>query len=195
MKSDKTLSLSTCHSSLITHLMKHIALLRGVNVGGNTKLNMADLRATCERLGLENVKTYINSGNVAFKSEDADTDRLASQIHDAILDDFRLDVSVMVRSIDEMQLIVANNPFNGQFDNHKNMHVFFLADELPDEKLRLLLEKNCEAEKIAVKGRTVYCLLNISILESALGKGFLDKKLKVPATARNWRTVTSLSKM
>src|SRR5689334_22693235 len=111
--------------------MKYIALLRGVNVGGNTKVNMAELRAACERLGFKNVKTYINSGNVVFDADEANPDKLASQIHDVILDNFGVDTSVMVRTAAELQQVVANNPFDGQFDNHKNMHVFFLADELP----------------------------------------------------------------
>ena len=110
-------------------------------------------------------------------------------------DDFGLVVSVMVRSMEELQQVLTNNPFNGQFDNHKDMHVFFLADELPDEKLELLLAQHNDEQLIAVDGRTVYCLLRISVVDSTLGKGFLDRKLKVPATARNWRTVKTLAEM
>ena len=175
--------------------MRFIALLRGVNVGGNTKVNMAELRASCERLGYENVKTYINSGNVILDSTEADAGKIASQIQNTIRDDFGLVVSVMVRSMEELQQVVTNNPFNGQFDNHKDMHVFFLADELPDEKLELLLAQHNDEQLIAVDGRTVYCLLGISVVDSTLGKGFLDRKLKVPATARNWRTVKTLAEM
>ena len=175
--------------------MRFVALLRGVNVGGNTKVNMAELRASCERLGYENVKTYINSGNVIFDAAPNDTDKIASQVHDAILRDFGLDISVMVRSIEELQEVIANNPFDGQFDNHKDMHVFFLADELPDDKRALLMEKHSEAEQISVHGKTIYYHLRISIIDSLLGKGFVDKKLKIPATARNWRTVMKLAEM
>ena len=175
--------------------MRFIALLRGVNVGGNTKVNMAELRASCGRLGYENVKTYINSGNVILDSTEADAGKIASQIQNTIRDDFGLVVSVMVRSMEELQQVLTNNPFNGQFDNHKDMHVFFLADELPDEKLELLLAQHNDEQLIAVDGRTVYCLLRISVVDSTLGKGFLDRKLKVPATARNWRTVKTLAEM
>ena len=175
--------------------MRFIALLRGVNVGGNTKVNMAELRASCERLGFTNVKTYINSGNVIFDSAGADANEIASQIHDVILDGFGLDVSVMVRSMEELQQVIANNPFDGQFESHKDMHVFFLADQLPEDKLELLLGQNSDEQLIAVDGRTVYCLLRISVVDSTLGKGFLDRKLKVPATARNWRTVKTLADM
>ena len=175
--------------------MRYVALLRGVNVGGNTKVNMAELRASCERLGFTNVKTYINSGNIIFDSANKDAGKIGSQIHNSIRDEFGLDIPVMVRSLEELRQVIANNPFDGQFDNHKDMHVFFLADELPDEKRELLMEKHNEDERIAVDGRTVYCLLRISVVDSALGKGFLDRKLKVPATARNWRTVTTLAEM
>lgn len=175
--------------------MRFIALLRGVNVGGNTKVNMAELRASCERLGYTNVRTYINSGNIVLDSADADAGKIASQIHNAIRDDFGLDVSVMVRSMEELQQVIANNPFDGRFESHKDMHVFFLADELPDDKLELLLTQHSDDQLIAVNGRTVYCLLRISVVDSTLGKGFLDRKLKVPATARNWRTVKTLAEM
>lgn len=175
--------------------MRYVALLRGVNVGGNTKVNMAELRASCERLGFENVKTYINSGNVIFDAVDVRADKLALMVHDVIVEDFDLNVSVMVRSVDELQRVIANNPFDGQFENHKDMHVFFLTDKLPDDKVELLLAQNSDEQLIAVDGRTVYCLLRISVVDSTLGKGFLDRKLKVPATARNWRTVKTLADM
>jgi uncharacterized protein (DUF1697 family) len=156
---------------------------------------MAELRVSCERLGYENIKTYINSGNVIFDAASPGSKEIASRIHDAILKDFGLDISVMVRSAEEMRHVAANNPFDGQFDNHKDMHVFFLAGELPDDKRAQLMEKHSDAEQIAVDGRTIYYLLRISIIDSSLGKGFLDKKLKVPATARNWRTVKTLAEM
>jgi uncharacterized protein (DUF1697 family) len=101
----------------------------------------------------------------------------------------------MVRSIDELKAVIKNNPFDGQFESHKDLHVFFLEKPLSTENLELLLGKSSEHEQISVDGQTVYHLLRISIIDSVLGKGFLDKKLKVPATARNWRTVTAVSEM
>ena len=172
--------------------MRFVALLRGVNVGCKNMIKMETLRATFTSLGFENVKSYINSGNLVFETAKIGDGKLAKKIHDAIVKDFGFDISVMVRSIAEIEEIVANNPYNGQFENDKDVHVFFLEAELSPENKQMLLEKNSDVEMISVSGRTIYHLLRISILDSVLGKGFIDKKLKVPATARNWRTVKKL---
>ena len=182
--------------------MKYVALLRGINVGGKNMIKMEKLRETFSSLGFENVKSYINSGNLIFecrsphiskgvtdKSAEAE---IAAKIHDAIVKDFGFDISVMVRSMAEIARIISDNPFEGQFENDKDLHVFFLAEELSDEHSELLLGKNSDTEMISIKGRTIYYLLRISIIDSVLGKGFIDKKLKVAATARNWRTVKKI---
>ncbi|MGH9821278.1 MAG: hypothetical protein ACRD43_14020, partial [Pyrinomonadaceae bacterium] len=91
--------------------------------------------------------------------------------------------------------LVKNNPFAGQFENDKYMHVFFLDDELAEQKKNLLFAQGNDDEMFAVIGPHVLCLLRISILDSAVGKGFIDKKLKVTSTARNWRTVKALAAM
>ncbi len=182
--------------------MKYVALLRGINVGGRNMIKMETLRATFAALGFENVVSYINSGNLIFdckrplvsKGVSLDT-KLAVKIHDAIQTDFGFDISVMVRPMAEIAEIVANNPFNGQFENDKDVHVFFLKNELTDEQKCLLSAQGNENEKFAVFSRHVFCLLKISILDSAVGKGFIDKKLKVATTARNWRTVKKIVEM
>lgn len=175
--------------------MRYIALLRGINVGGNMMIKMETLRATFSSLGFKNVKSYINSGNLAFDSAKTDDGKLAKRIHDAVKKDFGKEISVMVRSIAEIEEISANNPYDGQFDNDKNLHVFFLESELSPENKRLLLDQNSDSESISVKGRTIYYLLRIRIVDSVLSKGFIDRKLKVPATARNWRTVKKLAEL
>jgi uncharacterized protein (DUF1697 family) len=175
--------------------MRYIALLRGINVGGKHMLKMEALRATFSSLGFENVASYINSGNLSFDTSTADDGKLARMIHDAVEDEYGYDISVMVRSLAEMEEIIANNPYSGQFENHKDLHIFFLDRELSADEQKLLLEKNSDNEMITVSGRTIYYFLKISIIDSVLGKGFIDKKLKVPATARNWRTVQKLAEM
>ncbi len=175
--------------------MRYVALLRGINVGGNNMIKMKTLRATFGSLGFENVKSYINSGNLAFDAAKTDDGKLASKIHDAIIKDFGFDISVMVRSIGEIEDIVANKPFEGQFESHKDVHVFFLNDILTDSQKALLLEQGNENEMFAIFDRHVICMLKIHILDSAVGKGFIDKKLKVVATGRNWRTVQMIAEL
>ena len=174
---------------------KYVALLRGINVGGNNMIKMEALRASIASLGFENVKSYINSGNLIFETAKTDDSELAKTIHDAIQRDFGFDISVMVRSIAEIEEIIAKNPFAGQFENHKDMHLFFLNEELTAEQEALLFKKADDNEQFAVIDRHILCLLKISILDSSVGKRFIDKKLKVATTARNWRTVVKIVEM
>ena len=175
--------------------MRYVALLRGINVGGKNMIKMEALRQTLEGLGFENVKSYINSGNLVFETAKTDDRRLAVQIHDAIKTEFGFDISVMVRTMAEIAEIVTKNAFDGQFDSHKDVHIFFLESELtPEQKYKLEAEAS-DTEIYDIDGRHVTVLLKKSILDSSVGKGFFDKKLKVPATARNWRTVQKIAEM
>lgn len=172
--------------------MKYVALLRGINVTGKNMIKMETLRATFESLGFEDVKSYINSGNLIFNTAKTNDAKLAKKTHDAIQKDFGFDISVMVRPMAEIEEIVAWDPFKGQFESHKDVHVFFLNETLTAEQEALLLEQGNENELFAISGRHIVCLLKIHITDSAVGKGFIDKKLKVAATGRNWRTVNKL---
>jgi len=172
--------------------MKYVALLRGINVGGKNKVKMETLREVCSSLGFENVKTYINSGNVIFETAKINDKKLAAQVESAIEKEFALKIKVMVRTFEEIKDIIKNNPFDGQFENEKDLHVFFLDEELPSEKGALLLEHNSENEMFAVRKREIFCLLRVSVADSLMGKDYIGKKLKVSATARNWRTVNKI---
>ena len=172
--------------------MKYAAFLRGINVGGKNKIKMEILREACAALGFENVKTYINSGNIVFETAKADDTKIADRIEKAIEQEFGLKIKTMVRTRAEIEGIVENNPFDGQFENDKDLHVFFLDEELPEEKRDLLLSNNSETEMFAVRGREIYCLLRVSVPDSLMGKDYIGKKLKVSATARNWRTVNKI---
>lgn len=172
--------------------MKYAAFLRGINVGGKNKVKMETLREICASIGLENVKTYINSGNVIFETANSDDKKIAEKIEKAIEKEFALHIKTIVRSISEMEEIIENNPFDGQFENDKDLHVFFLDEELSDEKRKMLLSNNNENEKFAVRGREIFYLLQGSFSDSLMGKDYIGKKLKVSATARNWRTVNKV---
>jgi uncharacterized protein (DUF1697 family) len=172
--------------------MKYIGFLRGINVGGKNKIKMETLREVFAALGFENVKSYINSGNIVFETARTDDKKLAVQIEKAIAQEFGLNIKTMVRAIAEIEAVVENNPFDGQFENDKDLHVFFLDEEMPDEKRELLLSQTSEKEMFAVRGREIYCLLRVSVLDSLMGKDYIGKKLKVVATARNWRTVNKV---
>ena len=186
--------------------MRYIALLRGINVGGNTKVSMPELKQVFSDLGLENVVTYINSGNVAFDADKMEKSargkvpgsgegHLVNKIERAIESHFKLPIQVMVREQTAIERILQNNPFDGEFESHKEMHVLFMKDEMPEVKQAQLLEKQTDNERFAILGREIYCHLRLGVTDSLLGKGFIEKKLKVPITARNWRTVQRLAEL
>jgi len=175
--------------------MKYAAFLRGINVGGHNKIKMESLRETFAALGFENVKTYINSGNVIFETSETDDNKLVAEIEKAIEAEFSLKIKVMVRTMAEIEDIIKNNPFAGQFENDKDLHVLFTGEELTEEKRELLLSNNNENEQFAVRNREIFCLLRVSVLDSLLGKDYIGKKLKVSATGRNWRTVNKIAEL
>jgi len=175
--------------------MKYVALLRGINVGGRNMIKMETLRVTFESLGFTDVKSYINSGNLVFETAQTDDGKLAKRIHDGIKKDFGFDISVMVRSEAEIDEIIANNPYIGQFENDKYMHALFLNEPLTAGQAEILTAQGTDAERFYVTDRYILCLLTISILDSIVGKGFIDKKLKVATTARNWRTVKKIAEL
>jgi len=172
--------------------MKYVAFLRGINVGGKNKIKMETLREIFGSLGFETVKTYINSGNVIFETVETAGKELAVKIESAIEKEFALKIKVIVRKMSEIENIVANNPFAGQFENEKDLHVFFLDEDLPEDKRELLLSNNNENEQFTVRNSEIFCHLRVSVLDSLMGKDYIGKKLKVSATARNWRTVNKI---
>jgi uncharacterized protein (DUF1697 family) len=171
--------------------MKYVAFLRGINVGGKTIIKMEELRKVFSSLGFENVKTYIQSGNVVFETDETDEAKLTAQIEAAIEANF-FKTPVMIRSVEAITDAIANNPFASEEFTDKQMHLVFLSEKLSPEKEEMLLSNNRESEKFAVRNREVYCLLRDGVADSLLGKKYIDNKLKVAATARNWRTMNKI---
>lgn len=173
--------------------MRYVALLRGINVGGNTMIKMPELVALFESLGFVGLKTYINSGNIGFDSPKVAEEKLVGKIEKALEGRFCRAISVMVREQCAIGEILAANPFEGQFASHKEMHVLFLKDELTDEAKAFLADSVPPPERFAVHGREIYCHLPMGVADSYLGRGVFERKLKISVTARNWRTVQKLS--
>jgi uncharacterized protein (DUF1697 family) len=171
--------------------MKFVAFLRGINVGGKTIIKMENLRQVFSALGCSNVKTYIQSGNVVFETDETDQAKLTEKIENSVEANF-FRTPVMIRSIEEIRDAIENNPFADEKFEDKLFHHVFLAEKLSDEKIEMLLANNRQSEKFAVRNREVYCLLREGVADSLLGKKYIDNKLKVAATARNWRTVNKI---
>ena len=175
--------------------MRYVALLRGINLGGNVMIKMEALRKAFEDLGFENVKTYINSGNVAFDTRKTAESTLVDSIESAVEKLVGRQVAVIVRSQKDIERILKNNPFAGQYESHKHMHVLFLKEPMPKEKEEQLQASALPGERYEVRGREIYNLLPQGVAGSLLTKGFFEKKPRVPYTGRNWRTVEKLAEL
>lgn len=157
---------------------------------------MDALKRMYEILGFENVRTYIQSGNVLFSSNETDPKGLENIISSKIQADFGFDVPVLVLKLKTLEAIVANNPFAK--DNSKDvahLHVTFLADNPVDFDLDGVLQKKQAGEEIAITTNAVYLYCPNGYGKTKLHNSFLENRLKVKATTRNWKTTKELLKM
>lgn len=174
-------------------MVTFVSMLRGVNVGGHNRVKMPELAELFQSLGFAGVRTYVQSGNIVFSSSAKDTASVEKKIEKALKQRLSLGVNVLVRTRDELRNIVVRNPFTGK--NPDRLHVTFLAKKpvsVPIEKLNTL---RTGEEEFAVRGRQVYLFLPNGIGRSKLSNNFLEKALAMPATTRNWNTVTALLEM
>jgi uncharacterized protein (DUF1697 family) len=171
----------------------YAALLRGINVGRNKRVGMADLRAVIEGLGHESVRTHLQSGNVVFESPKRSAKALETAVEQAIAAELGLDVSVMVRRSDELAAVVAASPFAGRTDDPKQIHVAFLSEKPRAAAVKDFGAKEFAPDELAVVGREVHLLYPEGYARTKLTNAVLEKRLGVRATSRNWRTVTALA--
>ena len=170
----------------------YVALLRGINLGGHAKVGMADLRRVFLALGHAEVTTYLQSGNVVFSSPAAQPSRLAAAIEQRIASDLGMTVTVLLRTGDDLARVAAANPFLGRTGDPTKLHVTFLA-AAPDRDRAARLEAPAgEAAELALAGREVYLYYPDGYGRTKLDNAFLERRLGVAATTRNWRTVTKL---
>lgn len=171
----------------------YIALLRGINVGGNRIIKMLDLKAMFQSLGVNNVRTYIQSGNVVFESDEESQNLLSGTIERQIKEVFGFDVSVIIRSVEEMEQVIVQNPFPiTEKEDFKRWYVSFLPAEPSTESLEKLRIYENGPDQIRFVGREMYVLYEVSVSQSALFKIPFEKILGMPITARNWNTVNKL---
>jgi uncharacterized protein (DUF1697 family) len=173
---------------------RHIALLRGINLGAAHRVAMKELRERLEAAGYRDVSTLVQSGNVVLAADD-DSATLADALAPRLHEWFGFEIPVVVRSRDEMAAVVARDPFAGRSLDPKLYQVSFLS-AAPDPALVRELEDAVVApEELVALGREIYAWHPEGIARSALAKRITAKKLGVGVTARNWRTVTTLLEM
>ena len=173
-----------------------VSLFRGINVGGNNSVRMDALKELHESLGLQEVQTYIQSGNVVFTSDDADGTQIQKHIEDGFAKTFGFQVKVMVRSAGEFNAMIENNPFQNQpMKESKWVVAMFLATHPVSTAQEDIQKTYTGPEELHIMGQEVYIYYPEGIGRSKLTNTLLEKKLKTTGTARNWNTILRLQKM
>lgn len=168
----------------------HIALLRGLNVGGKNKLPMKDLAALFSAAGASKVQTYIQSGNVVFQAADGAA-MVGARVSQAILKQAGLRIPIVVRSSAELREALQHNPFLERW-NPDALHLVFLADRPKPAAVAGLDPKRSPTDSFAVRGREVYLHCPGGYGNTKLTCAFFDAKLATVSTCRNWRTSQKL---
>jgi len=176
-------------------LPTHVALLRGINVGGKNLLPMKELVRLFEKSGCVDVATYIQSGNVVFSSPAAALDGFAGEMAAAIEKRFGLRVPVVLRSAQEIAAVLAKNPFLARSPDPKALHVAFLAAKPAAANAARLDPKRSPGDSFELRGRDLYLHLPNGVAKTKLTNDYLDRTLATVATVRNWNTVGKLVEM
>ena len=173
----------------------YVALLRGINVGGHKRIPMGRLRKSLEALGFEQVKTYIQSGNVVFKTAKLSPAGLSKRIEESILRDFGHSVSVISRTLEEMGKTIETNPFlKKRGIDPAKLHVMFLPESPVPSALKQFEGLTAAPDQSRCLGKEIYLYLPNGVGES-LANNPLERRLLKRGTIRNWRTVSNLYQM
>jgi len=172
----------------------YIALFRGINVGGNNMLPMKELKEVLEKAACADVRTYIQSGNVIFRCAMTDTARLEKRLAAAVSKSHGFEPRVLVLTQGEIEGAANGNPFPEAVENPATLHLFFLAERPKKPDLKTLEALKAKSERFMLSGRIFYLHTPDGLGRSKLAAK-AEKLLGVEATARNWRTVTTLLEM
>ncbi len=174
----------------------YVAMLRGVNVTGHNSIKMEQLRGLCDRLGFQRVETYVQSGNVVFQAKTENSALLSKRIGKSILDSFGFETPVIVRTLKEMENLVASNPFLKEKDiDSSKLHVTFLREALERSSLKSLEKLATSQDRFYPASREIYLYCPEGYGRTKLSNNAIEKALSVTATTRNWRTTNTLLDM
>jgi uncharacterized protein (DUF1697 family) len=171
----------------------YISILRGINVGGNKKILMEDLRNLYNELNFKNIRTYIQSGNVIFDCEKTNPNQLENTIEDKISEKFKFQVPVIIRTTFKLQEIINNNPFlrENNVDVEK-LHITFLSAKPESIKMEEIKKYDYKPDRFFCSDKAVYVYCPNGYGNTKLNNTFFENKLGVKATTRNLKTVNEL---
>lgn len=171
--------------------MTHVALLRGINVGGKNKLPMKALAAMFTAAGAESVRTYIQSGNVLFDAPAKRAGQIAPAVVAAIRSQLGYEIPVIIRTAAELAAVIARNPFLKSGDEAA-LHVGFLEATPAPAAVKLLDPDRSPGDSFRIIGREIFLHLPTGVARTKITNAWFDSKLKTVSTFRNWRTVLKL---
>lgn len=175
-------------------MKSYIAFLRGINVGGQKKIIMADLKRVLEQNGFQNVQTYIQSGNLVFKSDEIDLGKLQDAIGKTILSAFGFNVPVLVLTLEDLEKILKENPFTDEPDK-KSLYYVLLKTKPDSDLVDEFNQVKFENEDFVITDYCVYLCCKAGYGKAKLSNNLIERKLKVEATARNLRTMQKMVEM
>ena len=177
-------------------MQTYIAILRGINVGGKRIIKMLALKEMFITLGYQNIATYIQSGNVVLQSKKANPIKLAEVITNAISKTFGFDVPVIVFEYETLNNIVEENEFfKHKSKSVEHLHITFLADELTKENQAKIKREDYLPDEFLIHGKAIYLYCPNGYSKSKLTNDFFEKKLRVNATTRNWKTTLAIKEI
>lgn len=171
----------------------HLALLRGINVSGHNMIKMEALKTTLEAIGFQNVQTYIQSGNVFVDTEEENALKVGFLIRQEIFKVFGHEVPVVVIGKDDLAICFRNNPFLKEKDfDTKKLYVAFVSTTLKNESINDLKISQFKPDEASIDGSRIYIKYAVGAGKTRFDQKYIEKKLNVTATIRNWNTVTQL---
>ncbi|CAM3551344.1 hypothetical protein FSS13T_07800 [Flavobacterium saliperosum S13] len=171
----------------------HLALLRGINVSGHNMIKMDALKTMLEDVGFQNVQTYIQSGNVFVDSEDESPSAVGFKIKQEIFKRFGHEVPVVVIGKEDLEACFKNNPYLKE--NHadtKKLYVAFISKELASGALNDLKMSQVKPDEASIDASRIYIKYDVGAGKTKFDQKYIEKKLNVTATIRNWNTVSNL---
>jgi len=174
--------------------MKFISLLRGINVSGQKAIKMSDLKSLYQEIGFQNVVTYIQSGNVVFDAESTNSSSAKKKIQSAIESKYHFQVPVEIRTNHQISKIIEACPFDSidLAENGTKVLLTFLSDSPLKKNIDELMKHVIGPDQLIINGKAVYLYCPNGYGKSKLSNNFLEKRLGVDATTRNWKTVQKL---
>jgi len=174
-------------------MKRFIALLRGINVSGQKKIKMSELKSLFEDIGFQDVETYIQSGNVIFSSKENIKSKLESKIAKAIIKQWGFDVQIFILDPGDIDYVLKTNPFIKKEKGIERLYVTFLSDKPTKENIQKLNSIESSPDEYQIDKNLVYLFLPNGAGKTKLSNNFFENKLKLVGTTRNWKTIKALS--